>query len=167
MRTDGQTDRQTDRHSLFVILRTCLTRPTTVAEHRTHMETVGWRTFYDGLIDMFIFDILLIPSGASRFVLGSLHPLAPPWLRAWNMAVSWFRLLVTGFSPPTPEFHSRADDMQPGMGKWSTGKGFSSNPAILSCQLQVHRYSMFIYLGGEQGGHKHGSPRYSAPPPQE
>jgi len=39
-------------------------------------------------------------------------------------------------------------------GQWSTGKGFSPNPAVLSCQLQAHRYSMFISLKGDREGHK-------------
>jgi hypothetical protein len=37
---------------------------------------------FSGLISVFVFDILQIPSGRIQ-IYGALHPLAPPWLRAW------------------------------------------------------------------------------------
>ena len=70
--TCGRTDRQTSAFRNFTNVSNNEFFPTTVVEHRKHVEAVGCRTFDDGLIDMFAFDILLIPSeGAFRFVVGS------------------------------------------------------------------------------------------------
>jgi hypothetical protein len=51
------------------------------------MDAVGCRTIFSGLINMFVFDIFLkFLVGASRLVVDTLHPLAPPCLRAWLLS---------------------------------------------------------------------------------
>ena len=48
------------------------------------MEAVGCRTFYDGLIDMFVFDILLIPSGGNQICSGFVVPTCTPLATGLN-----------------------------------------------------------------------------------
>lgn len=51
--------------------------PATAVQLRQLMDTVGCHTFYSSMISMFVFDILQLLVGASRFVMG-----APLLLRA-------------------------------------------------------------------------------------
>jgi hypothetical protein len=60
--------------------------PTMAGQQRQHVDAIGCRTSFSGLISMFVFDILQIPGGCiqicRRFIAAPLHP-PPPWLRAW------------------------------------------------------------------------------------
>ena len=79
-------------------------------QQRQHVAAVGVAGFISRLISMFAFDILQIPSGCNKICSGCIAltciPLVVPRLRG----------LVTGFSSQEPAFHSRADDMESGVG---------------------------------------------------
>ena len=55
-----------------------------MVEHRKRVEAVGCRTFYDGLIDMFVFGILLIPSGGIQICSGVIAPTCTPLATGLN-----------------------------------------------------------------------------------
>ena len=44
--------------------------PTTAVQQRQHVDAVGCGTFFSGLISMFVFDILQIPSGCNQIYSG-------------------------------------------------------------------------------------------------
>jgi hypothetical protein len=44
--------------------------------------------FFGGLISMLVLDVYKFSVGASRFVVGAVHPLAPPCLQVW-IQVFW------------------------------------------------------------------------------
>jgi hypothetical protein len=52
-----------------------------LARQRQHVDAVGCRTFFGGLICMFVVDILQVPSGCNRLVVGAVHALGSPRLR--------------------------------------------------------------------------------------
>jgi hypothetical protein len=56
--------------------------PTTTVQQRQHVDAVRVARF-SWLVSMFVFDIFKFLVGASRFVVGTLHTLALPWLLAW------------------------------------------------------------------------------------
>jgi hypothetical protein len=78
MWTDARPDRQTFAFRNFTDVPDNELFPATVVEHRKHVEAVGCRTFNDGLIDMFVFDILLIPSGGIQICSGIIAPTCNP-----------------------------------------------------------------------------------------
>ena len=83
-RTHGQTDRQTFVFRNFTNMPNNEFFPTILVERRKHMEAVACRTFYDGLIDMFVFDILLIPSGGIQICSGVIAPTCTPLATGLN-----------------------------------------------------------------------------------
>jgi hypothetical protein len=138
---DGRTDRQTFAFRNFTNVSNNEFFPATVVEHRTHVEAVGCRTFYDGLIDMFVFDILLIPSGGIQIYSGIIVPTCTPLAMGLNygrimVQIVSYRLLTADARIPLK----------------SRRHAISSNPTTLAnanrtrmintyCEYTVLRYS--------------------------
>jgi hypothetical protein len=58
--------------------------PTTAVQQRQHVDAVGYRKSFKGLITMFVFDILQSPVRCIQIYSGALHPIAPFSMRAWS-----------------------------------------------------------------------------------
>jgi hypothetical protein len=80
----GRTHRQTLVFRKFMNVPNNEFFPTIFVERRKHVDAVGCRTFYDGLIDMFVFDILLIPSGGIQICSGVIAPTCTPLATSLN-----------------------------------------------------------------------------------
>jgi len=52
-------------------------------QQRQHVDAVGCRTFFSGIISMSVLDILGIPSGENHICSGCSTPNCTPCLRAW------------------------------------------------------------------------------------
>ena len=48
--------------------------PTTAVQQRQHVDAVGIRTVFSRLISVFVFNVLYIPTGCIKLVVGALRP---------------------------------------------------------------------------------------------
>jgi hypothetical protein len=152
----GRSHRETDRRKLIFTFRNFMNvpknefSPTTTVQQRNHVKAVGRRTFFVWLIGMFVFEILLISSGCIQICSGLIAPTCIPLATGLNYGHIMVQIVSYRGRPNSIPEQTLC---KPG---WAscTGRGFSSNPVIPSCRLHVQRYSMFMYLGCEQGDHK-------------
>ena len=77
-------DRQTFAFRNFTNVSKNEFSPATMAEHGKHVEAVGCRTCFEGMIDMFVFYILLIPGGGIQICSGVIAPTCTPLATGLN-----------------------------------------------------------------------------------